>query len=283
MKDSLGDRMKEYENVTRTFLPRRSYTMLRIDGKAFHTYTKGLERPFDEGLIEDMDSTAVYLCSQIMGAKLAYVQSDEISILITDFDDIGTQSWFKNNVQKMVSVAASMATNKFNILRIRRQLNKAVEYNTLHEFEGFLKHTKGAEFDGRIFQIPQKVEVENYLIWRQQDATRNSIASVAQSFYNHKELNGKNSDQQQEMIFQKGTNWNDYPIGQKRGRIIEKITFVNGVDVRTIPFQEIKGPLMSGNKEIGPADVVRNKWVVVEPPVFTQDRHFLSSRIPNNK
>lgn len=290
MKDSIGDRLKKnYENRTKMFLPLRTYTILRIDGKTFHTYTKGLVRPFDTGLIEDMDSTAIYLCQNIMGAKLAYVQSDEISILVTDFDDIATQAWFDNNVQKMVSVSASMATSKFNQLRLSRKVKENFgnfSNNPMdgeYEFFEMVEKTKQAEFDSRAFQIPQKTEVENYFIWRMQDATRNSIASVAQSLYSHKELNGKSSDEQQELIFQKGQNWNDYPVGQKRGRIIEKIQFVNGVDVRTIPFQEIKGPLMSGNKEVGPADVVRNKWTVVEPPVFTQEKEFLYNRIPTNR
>jgi tRNA(His) 5'-end guanylyltransferase len=119
MRDDLGNRMKEnYENRTRISLPRRSYTVIRIDGKAFHTYTKGLNRPFDRRLIEDMNATAAYLCKNIMGAKLAYVQSDEISIVITDFEDISTQAWFDNNLQKMCSVAASMATSEFNRLRL---------------------------------------------------------------------------------------------------------------------------------------------------------------------
>lgn len=287
MVDSLGDRMKNfYEDSYRYYLPRKTYTIIKCDGKAFHTYTKGLVKPFDQGLIEDMDATAIYLCQEIMGAKLAYVQSDEISIIITDFDDIGTQAWFGNNLQKMVSVAASMATSKFNELRLLRKCSTHLidengeSYKSLGQSE--ILKMKFAEFDARVFQIPQKVEVENYLIWRQQDATRNSISSVAQSLYSHKELSKKSSDEQQELIFQKGQNWNDYPVGQKRGRIIEKIQFVNGVDVRTIPHQEICLGLMRGNKQIGPADVVRNKWTVVEPPVFTQDKRFLSLRIPNN-
>ena len=209
-KDTLGDRMKGYEVTTRTFLPRRSYTIIRVDGRAFHTYTRGMERPFDIGLIEDMNATAAYLCKNIMGAKFAYVQSDEISILLTDFEDIGTQAWFENNVQKMVSVAASMATAKFNQLRLLRGCSIPLvdtngnEYKALHQSE--IENFKLAEFDARVFQIPQKVEVENYMIFRQQDATRNSISSVAQSMYSHKELHGVSSDAKQELIFQKGIN-----------------------------------------------------------------------------
>jgi tRNA(His) guanylyltransferase len=265
MRDDLGNRMKEnYENRTRISLPRRSYTVIRIDGKAFHTYTKGLRRPFDRGLIEDMNATAAYLCKNIMGAKLAYVQSDEISIVITDFDDISTQAWFDNNLQKMCSVAASMATSEFNRLRterfIRDKFNSGVETITPLWFEN-LRKLKQAEFDARVFQIPQKVEVLNYLIWRQQDAVRNSIASVAQSLYSPKELNGKNGNQQQEMIFQKGINWNDYDFREKRGGVITKVQV-----------------------EITQGDVTfpRSKWRLVETPIFTQDREFLENLIPNN-
>lgn len=243
MKDALGDRMKSnYENRSRFFLPRRTYLIIRVDGKAFHTYTKGLERPFDDGLIEDMDLTAGYLCKNIMGAKFAFVQSDEISVLVTDFDDIGAQGWFDNNLQKMCSVSASMATMAFNKLRLARI---------------GLDKMKWAEFDSRVFQVPQKVEVENYFIWRQQDTTRNSISSVAQSLYNSKQLHGKNSSDQQEMIFQKGINWNDYAPKYKRGRLILKETY---------------------EKEPG---VIRTRWASNEPPIFTQDREFISELIPS--
>jgi tRNA(His) 5'-end guanylyltransferase len=254
MRDDLGNRIKtNYENRTRISLPRRSYTVIRIDGKAFHTYTKGLRRPFDRRLIEDMNATAAYLCKNIMGAKLAYVQSDEISIVLTDFDDISTQAWFDNNLQKMCSVAASMATSEFNRLRLMGGLFPMSVYD--------IKQFRMAEFDARVFQIPQKVEVINYLIWRMNDAVRNSIASVAQSLYSPKELNGKNGNQQQEMIFQKGINWNDYDFREKRGGVITKV------------MEDISN---------GEETFQRSKWKLVETPVFTQDREFLENLIPNN-
>ena len=126
MENSLGDRIKQYESVSRIKLPKRSYIMCRIDGKAFHTYCNGLIKPFDGGFINDMDATAAYLCKNIMGAKFAFVQSDEISILLTDFESIQTQSWFDNNLQKMCSVSASMATAKFNQLRVIRTIEDSV-------------------------------------------------------------------------------------------------------------------------------------------------------------
>ena len=233
-KDPLGDRIKsQYEDRTRILLPRRTYTIVRLDGKAFHTYTSGLERPFDQKLMDDMDSTAKYLCEKVSGCKLAYVQSDEISLVLTDFDNIGTQSWFDGNLQKITSISASMATAKFNQIR----------------------PDKLAFFDSRAFTIPDPIEVSNYLIWRQKDATRNSILMAAQSMFSHSELHGKPCDQLQEMMWSKGTNWNDYPDGFKRGRcIIRQVT--------------------------GEGDQTRSSWIAIAPPIFTQDRLFIESKIP---
>lgn len=254
MKDALGDRMKEfYEDRTRIKLPRRTYTIIRIDGKAFHTYTKGLKRPFDDGLIEDMNSTTAYLCKNIQGAKFGYVQSDEISLVLTDFDDLGTHAWFDNNLQKMVSVAASMATAKFNQLRMARSTWEGSDVaGSLDQDD--IENFKLAMFDARAFQIPFIDEVENYFIWRQQDAVRNSISSVAQSLYSPRELNGVKTDQMQELIFQKGINWNDYDFRLKRGAVIGKV-----------PVE-----LQSGD-----VTYTRNKWKVLDTPTFTQDREFI--------
>ena len=233
-KDSIGDRMKEfYENRTRYFLPKRTYTLIRIDGKAFHTYTKGLNKPFDLKLINDMDETAKYLCKNIQGAKFAFVQSDEISILLTDFETITTEGWFNGNIQKMASVSSSLATAKFNELR----------------------PNKLALFDSRIWTIPQNIEVENYFIWRQQDATRNSILSVAQSLYSHKEIMNKKCSELQEIIFQKGINWNTYDLKLKNGRLVFKETYKK-------------------------QDSERTEWISIGAETFTQNRDILSNLIP---
>lgn len=251
MNDELGTRMKEfYEDRFRYKLPRRAYTIMRIDGKAFHTYTRGLERPFDDGLINDMNVTAAYLCKNIMGAKMGYVQSDEISILITDFDTQDTQAWFDYNVQKMTSIAASLATSEFNRLRLIR---KAMDEKFMKIVDAVdLSTFKMANFDARVFQIPSRVEVENYFIWRQQDAVRNSISSVAQSLYSPKELNGVKTNEMQELIFKKGINWNDYNFRKKRGAVIGKVE----VEVDN--------------------EAIRNRWEVIETPIFTQDREFFT-------
>jgi len=274
MKDDLGDRMKDYEVRTKMFLPRRTYAIIRLDGKAFHTYTRGLERPFDEGFADDMNETAKYLCENIQGAQFAYVQSDEISILITDFKKITSSAWFDNQIQKMASISASMAAAKFNQLRVKRKF----EY-TFKDFEyqgggedyvlDVLSKDKLAAFDARVFSIADPFEVHNCFVWRQKDATRNSISMAAQSLYSHKELQGKSSNEMQEMIFQKGINWNEYPERFKRGGFICKEKYMAGVT---------GGSDVPENFKLGPVE--RSRWAIVDPPIFTKEKEFTFSRIP---
>lgn len=230
MKDDLSIRMKEnYEKRSQTSLLRRMFSVVRLDGKSWHTYTRGLQRPFDDDLMADLDQTAIYLCENIQGAKLAYVQSDEISILLTDFDTLTTEMYFDGNVQKITSVSASLATAKFNQCRLRRGLQIVDYYNreaegSFMESEDFLNEPLAA-FDSRVFQLPNRSETINYFRWRQQDAVRNSISSVAESLYSHKELFGMNSNQKKEMIFQKGINWDDLEYKKKRGRGVHRVNY----------------------------------------------------------
>lgn len=203
----LGERMKQYyESRSQTYLSRRTYHILRVDGRAFHTYTLGFKVPFDDDFIKVMDSTAVYLCKNIQGAKFAFVQSDEISVLITDFDDIATDLWFDGNIQKIVSVSASMATSYFNenIKKLKPDINRL------------------AEFDARVFSIPYNTEVENYFYWRLEDTLRNSVQSLAHSLFSDKELYKKNVVQMKEMCAEKGMRWDDLESGKKFGRIVIK-------------------------------------------------------------
>ena len=275
----LGKRMKEsYENRTRYHLPRRSYQILRIDGRAFHTFTKGCNRPYDTVLMEDMNLAAIALCKEIQGAKLAYVQSDEISVVITDFDSINTEAWFDNNIQKMASVSASIVTSVFNQARQLGSIHKFYEtyesdYGNGCDYDkiiNVLKNIKQANFDSRVFTIADRQEVLNYIYWRQQDCTRNSISMAAQSLFSHKELQGKKSPEMMDMMMlQKGVNWNNYPIGFKRGRIIRQrqipdtATFVNKKTQQeeTVSFE-------------------RSEWFVDETPIFTQNTEYLKNIIP---
>ena len=276
--DSLGTRIKHnYEDVWRITLPKRSYTIIRIDGKSFHSYTRGLVRPFDAGLISDMDATAAFLCKNIMGAKLAYVQSDEISVLLTDFDERDTQAWFDNNLQKMATIAASMATSEFNRLRLKRDL-KTVE--DVGEF-------RMAMFDARVFQIPQRTEVFNYFVWRQQDAIRNSISAMAQSLYSHRDLEGRSSLEKKEMIQQKNQDWESLTNREKRGTIIGKVAYVDGkqseifeTDAGTYYYNDTMADEIAS---ILPDDVViRKKWETIDTPIFTETKSFLNKIVPIN-
>jgi len=251
--DNLGDRMKTYENVTRTYLTRRTPVIIRIDGKAFHTFTKGFAKPFDEVMVKSMQDTMKYLCENVEGCVLGYTQSDEITLVLCDYKKLTSQAWFDNNIQKMCSVSASMATMAFN----------KFFYDNM---PGFIKPSyykaleNGAMFDSRVFNIP-KEEVNNCLLWRQLDATRNSIQSVAQANFSCKQLHGKNCNELQEMLWQeKGVNWNDYPTHLKRGSCCVKTA------------QEFTAP----NGEI----VMRSQWVVDEEiPIFSQDTAYVNSRI----
>ncbi len=200
-KDSIGNRMKDnYEDRYRIKLTRRMPVIIRLDGKAFHTLTKNREKPFDLRFRKSMVETALYLCREIQGAKCAYVQSDEISILLTDFDRLTTEAWFDYNLQKMTSISAAIASTYFT-----------KDYCGVFEY---------ALFDSRAFNIP-KEEVCNYFIWRQQDWTRNSLQMLARSCYSHKELHNKNSADIHDMLHTIGRNWNDLNSRWKNGVFIE--------------------------------------------------------------
>ena len=198
---SLGDRMKEYESSSQLRLPRRMPVIIRLDGKAFHTWTKGLDLPFDDTFIGMMAATAKFLVDNIQGAVFAYGQSDEISIMLRNYDSLNTDPWYDNNIQKIVSVSASLATAKFNELAAQH-----------------LENPKLAFFDSRVWVMP-KEEVVNYFIWRQQDATRNSIRAVAHHYLGHNAILGKNNNEVQDMLMAMDVpvNWNDYEIYKKRG------------------------------------------------------------------
>lgn len=234
MGDSLGDRMKGYEGVTRSSLIRRMPVIIRVDGKAFHTLTRGMDRPFDHRMVTCMQATAKELCEQIQGARVAYVQSDEISVLLVDYQALGTQAWLDGGLQKMCSISASIATMAFN-----------------REFGEFLGRRPSALFDSRVFNLPRE-EVVNYFVWRQLDATRNSIEATGQAHFSDKELHGVNCDQIQEKLFQAhGINWNDTPTHLKRGACVVREALM--VDEAT-----------------------RHRWKVDRQiPVFTRDRGYV--------
>ena len=261
-------RMKDnYEMRSRHYLTRRTPVILRIDGKAFHTYTRGLDKPFDSDLIYDMMETTVYLCSKIQGAKCGYAQSDEISILLTDYDNLNTSAWFDYEIQKVCSIAASHAATKFNQLRYKRLIENYSGFGLIDVLSVPL-----ADFDCRAFNLP-KEEVANYFLARQKDAVKNSISMLAQSMYSHKELHGMSSDKMQEMCFQKGVNWNDLHYAKKRGSFIVKEVeyyFDNNITpIRPSTMTDSQlGEIVSQSMSV----VTRSKWGPIETPMtFTEE------------
>ena len=254
-RTALGDRMKSYEAVTKIVLPARSYSVIRVDIRAAHTLMRHAPRPFDYDFMADMDATAAALCTEIQGAVFAYVQSDEISVLVSDFGTPNSQPWFGGEVQKQVSIAAATATAAFNLARADRGM--ASRYAT---------------FDARVFTLPDAVEVANCFIWRQRDAIRNSIAMAAQAKFSHRRLHGINTGRMQDMLLaEHGIDWNDYPDGAKRGRVVMKAS-----GEREVTFMHKR----TGEKQTVKA--VRSWWEVQPAPFFAADADgWLAGMIPS--
>lgn len=263
--DELGKRMKTfYEEIPKTRLMRRVPVAIRIDGKAFHTFTKGFQKPFDEVLIKSMQDTMKYLCENIQGCVLGYTQSDEITLILVDYKKFTSSAWFDYEVQKVCSIAASMATIAFNKY-FSENINSEYcvfddelldgdfnpNYKNEYLIDLYTTHIKasykGAMFDARCFNIP-KEEVTNLIYWRHLDATRNSIQMVGQANFSHKELQNKSCDQIQDMLMtQKGINWNDIPSYQKHGSccIKEEYRFNDSLRSRWIIDNDI--PIFKGD------------------------------------
>lgn len=271
VKDDLGKRMKTfYEQVPKTKLMRRCPVAIRIDGKSFHTFTKNFQKPFDEVLIKTMQETMKYLCENIQGCVLGYTQSDEITLILVDYKKLTSSAWFDYEVQKICSIAASMATVAFN----KYFRENAVEfiYNDGENYEFDSAECKlcetyrkaiqrGAMFDARCFNIP-KEEVTNLLYWRQLDASRNSIQMVGQANFSHAELQNKTcSDIQDMLMTQKGINWNELPTHQKRGSCCIKVSKVfEGWELKDCNGEKV-GEISCKTK--------RPRWVIdTEIPIF---------------
>ncbi len=235
-KDSLGDRMKNnYESRAKIKLLRRTPVIIRLDGKAFHTFTKGMKRPYDSLLVDTMQQTMLELCKNIQGCKLGYTQSDEITLLLIDYTNLNTDAWFDYEVQKICSISSSMATlyfNKFFEENIKIYEGSQCDFKYLKIIKSKINK---AMFDSRCFNIP-KEEVCNCFIWRQQDATRNAIQMLGQSEFSHKELQGKSCNNIQDMLMiEKGINFNNIKTMFKRG-CCAKIEDENWVVDKEIPI-----------------------------------------------
>ena len=266
VNDELGKRMKEfYETIPKTRLMRRCPVCIRIDGRAFHSWTKGFNRPFDEVLIKSMQETMKYLCENIQGVVLGYCQSDEISLILVDYKKLNSSAFFDYEVQKVCSTTASMATMAFNKIFNENTLNfispEIFEDEKLKKICASHAEAveKGAMFDSRCFNIP-KEEVTNYAYWRQLDATRNSIQMVGQANFSHKELQNKSCNDIQDMLMtQKGINWNDLPTYQKRGSCCIKEVYYADKDGNEIYKERIDA-------------VKRTRWIIDRDiPIFKNE------------
>lgn len=270
-RSDLAKRMKKYESVSKNYLTRRVPAIIRVDGKSFHSFTNGMKIPFDDDvLLESMRQTMMYMCEHIQGCVLGYTQSDEITFILQDYKTIHTQPWFEYNVQKCASIAASMATitfykyfeanAKYFIYNNGENFDKdSDEYRLCQIYKSAInQHTM---FDARIFNIPVD-DVCNNLIWRQQDAVRNSIQQVGHANFSQKQLYKKSCNEIQDMLMvEKGINWNDYPVHLKRGSCC-----VRRDRERKIP---------NSNETI-----VTKTWIIDKNiPIFTKDRDYIEREI----
>jgi len=193
----LGDRMKAYEEVFRTKLPIRMPVVIRLDGKAFHTLTRGCEKPFDEKLHAAMTGAILALLEEVP-ARIAYAQSDEISLLLIDYNRFDSMQWFDGVVQKMCSTSASIMGAEFS-----------------------LRWGKPGYFDGRVFAVPER-DIINYFVWRQQDCLRNAISAAAQSVFSAKDLHGKHSQEMCDMLKAAGKPIESFPEKFRRGTLLAR-------------------------------------------------------------
>ena len=207
----LGDRMKAYEEAFRQKLPVRMPVIIRLDGKAFHTLTRKCEKPFDVALNNALRDAVLALLEEVP-ARLAYLQSDEISLLLIDYNRFESMQWFDGVVQKMASVSASIMGAEFS-----------------------LRWGKPGYFDARVFAVPER-DIVNYFIWRQKDCTRNAISAAAQSVFSQNELQGKNSEEMIAMLDSAGKPWQSFPNKMIRGTIA-----VRGESNTAPTFSEARG------------------------------------------
>lgn len=275
----LANRMKDYEKRNRYYLQKRLPVIIRLDSRAGHTFTKGFKRPFDEIFMKSMQETAKYLCENIQGCQCAYIQSDEITLLLVDYEKLNTESWFDYRIDKIISISAAMATlafNKYFTSNAEMYIDDFYEaWNHSDVEEKYVKVLKKAikmrlVFDSRVFNLP-KEEVTNNFYWRQLDASRNSIQMVGQANFSHKELQHKSCNDIQDMLMtQKGINWNDLSTYQKRGSCVVRNKVVLECD-------EVTEKCMLRDQKQG-----ENNWIIDKDiPIFKGDGREYIERFVN--
>lgn len=260
MKENLGELIKQYEDCYNFKIPKRCVSIIRLDMRAGHNFTKGFDKPYDQIFIKSMYLTMLQLCESIQGCKFGYVESDEISLLIYETNP-EAEPWFANRVQKMCSISASMATMYFN-KNFQKLVNDFLSDHVpdsnklVSEITNVYKNAleKDAMFDSRVFVIPESVIVP-YFIWRQNDCTRNSILGLSQKYMSHKEMQGLKCNELQNILLTKyDINWNNFSTVEKRG---------------TCAYKVLKD-----------AEKVRYEWLLdYEMPVLMDDKDFILSRI----
>ena len=279
MPDGLGDRMKMYEGVADTQLTRRTPVMGRLDGKAFHTFTRDLKRPWDERFHRCMWEAAKHLCTVIQGCQVAYIQSDEITLLLTDWTTFDTTPWMGYRLGKMCSIAAAECSVAF-LRAYKREFNVDLE-----DIEAL------PVFDARFWNLPME-EVTNAFLWRQQDCTRNSITMLANAHFEHRDLERVSTKgRMDKLMLEKGINWNDCPVPQKRGAcIVKEVYGKEAKPIEQVSYDEFCEDLLAGNvmEIIGPVQsTLRQRWVVDENiPIFSQDRDYIEKfllPLPGNR
>ena len=281
--DTLKDKCYYYRGLTDYKLMPKGYVLMMLDGKKFSSYTKKFKKPFDEVFINAMNETAMYLCKNIEGAKIAYTQSDEISILLTDFEKPETDCWFGYRLNKMLSIAASLATSKFNQLMTLNLLDCPCSKEDAIEM---IREMSLAQFDCKVWSVPTKNDVVSWFLFRQNDCIRNSVSMVGSTYFSHNELMFKNTDMVKQMLIdEKNINWDEFPAGQKQGRIIVKEKFVDGVAEEDL-VDELNLYLTSPLPwEENPTKyTIRNKWVVKDAPLLNDslERDIFKYYIPSN-
>lgn len=282
-RSDLANRMKEYEKRNQYYLQKRTPVAIRVDGRSFHTFTKGFQKPFDKILMSSMQETAKYMCENIQNAKCAYMQSDEITIILVDYDALETDCWFDYRTDKICSIAASMATLKFNMAFKEAILNEewewknsltpqSVEIQKAHsDYIATLKKAaqKGAMFDARCFNIP-KEEVANLIYWRQLDAMRNSIQMVGQANFSHKELQNKSCNDIKEMLLkEKEIDWNSFPEDCKRGSAC----------IKTPPKEKVVEVLTVAGKPLRAVINCSSWFVDKHMPILKEDWNYINKYI----
>jgi len=250
--EDLGNRMKAYEDCYSIKMPKKLPVVIRVDGKSFSRMVKNwkCEKPFDKNFVKTMQETALQLCYNIEGAMMAYVQSDEVSVVIRNDRTINTDAWYDNKIQKICSVSASIATTNFNC-------------TFFQDREDFSNAANWAKFDCRAWVLPEH-EVQNYMVWRQSDASRNSVSMLGRAFFSANELHGKKTREVKKMLSEKGVVWDELPTNFRLGScVVKKPTRV------TIP----KGPQAGEVVEVQKWDIDEDIPIFVQNPEYVE-RHF---------